>query len=171
MGLNLVKVCSVCPRLAESSGGLQGSKSVSEGTAGKPVQPVQHADLCHIIVYSSVIVLGLITSGVTPAQQNGCIKQLSALIWNVHNLRIVCKTLRGRIKRCFTYCLQLFGGVFVPCVASRLDVHQKHFFEGGEVLQFPFSVERHIDSGPRQTHRHIKNTSKRLENKRAYFSF
>lgn len=108
MGLNLVKVCSVCPHLAESSGGLQGSKSVSEGTAGKPVQPVQHADLCHIILCSSVIVLGLITSGVTPAQQNGCIKQLSTLIWKVHNLRIVCKTLRGRIKRCFTYCLQLF---------------------------------------------------------------
>lgn len=55
-----------------------------------------------------------------------------------------------------------FWNVFVPCVASRLDVHQRHFFEGGEVLQFPFSVERHIDSGPRQTYRYIKNTSKRL---------
>lgn len=55
-----------------------------------------------------------------------------------------------------------FLNVFVPCVASQLDVHQRHFFEGGEVLQFPFSVERHIDIGPRQTHRYIKNTSKRL---------
>lgn len=156
MGLNLVKVCSVCPHLAESSGGLQGSKSVSEGTAGKPVQPVQHADLCHIILCSSVIVLGLITSGVTPAQQNGCIKQLSTLIWKVHNLRIVCKTLRGRIKRCFTYCLQLFIPFFffLECVCTLCGFMTwcslKAFFLRGRGLTVSFQC--------RKTHRQWPKT-------------
>lgn len=59
-------------------------------TAWKPVQTVQHADLCHITVHASSQYAGSFCIWYRMCTMGHCIKQPTTLIWNVHCFRIVC---------------------------------------------------------------------------------